>query len=268
MYSVLNQIQLKYQSLSKLEKKVADYVIHHSNDLLNIHIKEMAAQIDVSVATITRFCHKIGAKSFVEFKILLRDAVRNEQVSDHALESVNQMYRAVVESTEALTDLTVYQRACQWIKAAKRVHIFGLGSSGLSAEELKLRISRMGLKVDTHLDSHSIIIGSSLVSAEDVVIAISSSGETKEVVDGVGLAKRNQAKIIAITNYTDTSLATNSDLLLYTYSMHPFRLRGLLNSQLSIHYVLDILTMLLIQEEDLLQSYRETLKALDEYKKI
>ncbi|GGB60761.1 SIS domain-containing protein [Virgibacillus dakarensis] len=268
MSSILDQIQLKYQTLSKTEKKIADYVIHHNKTLLNIHIQELADQINVSIATITRFCKKIGATSFVEFKILLRDAVEQTFETHNAIEKVEQIYHSVIKSTNSLTSVHNYEIACKWISESEGIHIYGLGSSGLSAEELKVRLSRMGFSVDTHTDSHAMIINSSILSSNDVVIAISSSGQTKEVIDGVKLAKRNQAKIISITNFSETSLANSSDLILYTASLKSYQESGFMNSQLSIVISLDVLSMMLLFDKETRKKHDQTLDALNEYKKI
>lgn len=268
MHTILNEIQLKHQTLTETEKKIADFVIRHNEDLLNIHIKELASQIDVSVAAITRFCKKIGVASFVEFKILLRDAVKEKNDVDNAIHKVDQIYNSVIKSTNSLASMEDYQIACNWILEAKKIHVYGLGSSGLSAEEMKFRLSRMGLNIDTHLDSHSMIIASSILTKDDVVIAISSSGQTKEIVDAIELASRKGAQIISITDYSESELTKNSNLTLYTSSIKSYRVQGFLNSQLSILYTLDILSMLLSEHQTLMKVYHQTLQALDEYKKI
>lgn len=268
IHSILDQIQLRYQTLSKTEKKIADYVVKHNKDLLNIHISELANQINVSVAAITRFCKKIGAASFVEFKILLRGAVEQARETHDAINGVNQIYESVIKSTNSLTNIDKYKKACEWIINANKIHIYGIGSSGLSAEEFNLRLSRMGFFVDKHTDSHAMIIASSILTSEDIVIAISSSGKTKEIIDGIDIAKRKGAKVISITSYSETPLAKNSDLMLYTSSIKPHQVKGFLNSQLSILYSLDILSMLLLNNKDTMNVHEQTLQALNEYKKI
>lgn len=268
MGSILDHILLKYQTLSKTEKKVADYVINNSQNLLNIHIQELADKIDVSIATITRFCKKIGTKNFVEFKILLRDAVEQTFELGETIETVAQFYHAVIKSTHSVAEIKDYELAANWIRSARQIHVYGLGSSGLSAQELKIRLSRMGFSVDTHIDSHGMIINASILSSTDIVIAISSSGQTREVIDSIKVAKSNGAKIISITNFSETALANQSDLILYTSSLHLYHLKGFMNSQLSILICLDILSMILLSAEEAIRSYRQTLKKLEEYKKI
>lgn len=266
MTSVLNQIQLHYQSLSRLEKKVADYVLTNYPKIANMHIKDLASASGVSVATITRFSHKVGATNFVELKISLRDAIEEEVAKDDVMATVNHMYRSVVEASETLSTLETYKEAVHLLKKAKRIHIFGLGSSGLSGEEFKLRLQRMGYKVDTYHDSHSMILSAAIMTEDDCVLAISSSGETSEIIDSFELAKQNNASILVMTNYVDTKLTSFSDVTLFTYSMRAFKTKGLLNSQLSILYVIDLLTLLLMQDEDNQHNYDKTLTALKAYK--
>lgn len=268
MRSILDQIQLKYQSFSKAEKKIADYIKNHKTTLLNIHIQHLAEEIDVSVATITRFCKKVGASGFVEFKILLRDAIEQTETNDETVFSVDSIYHTVIKATNSLINIKDYELACQWIREMEKIHIYGLGSSGLSGKELKIRLSRMGLIADIYTNSHDMIINSSTVGPNDLIIAISSSGQTEDIIDGVQLAKRKKAKVISITNYAETTLTKSSDLVLYTSSVSSFHDNGFINSQLSILYALDIISSLLLKDKDMFHHYQKTLNALNEYRKI
>ncbi|SHH60807.1 MurR/RpiR family transcriptional regulator [Virgibacillus chiguensis] len=268
MNSILDEVLLKYQTLSKTEKKVADYVINNSQHMLNIHIKDLASRIQVSVATITRFCKKVGVSNFVEFKILLRDAVEQTVESDEVIDIAAQVYHSVIKSTHSIATMNDYERVSNWIQQANRIHIYGIGSSGLSAEELKIRLTRMGYSVDTHTDSHAMVINASILTKSDVVIAISSSGQTKEVIDSVHIAKSKGAKIVSITNFSETNLAHQSDAILYTTSIQHYQAKGFMNSQLSILICLDILSMMLLTDEQAHATYNQTLAKLEEYKKI
>lgn len=268
MNSILDRIQVNYPKLSNSEKRIADYVLNNYQTLVNIHIKELADNVGSSVATITRFCKKIDSQNFVEFKILLRDAVEKLTETNSFIDKVDQMYVSIIKSTNSLSDQSSYETACQWILKARSVHLYGVGSSGLTAQELKLRLTRMGIRVDTHTDSHLMIINSSILTDDDLVIAISNSGQTREVIDGVKLAKRKNAKVISITNFSETPLSNSSDLILFTSSLNSYEDKGLMNSQLSILYVLDIISSMLLTNQKAIEKRDKTLEALDEFNKI
>ncbi|WP_026702961.1 MurR/RpiR family transcriptional regulator [Salibacterium aidingense] len=268
MTSIIGHIQVNYPQLSKMEKKIADYIMEHKENLLNIHIRELADNIGVSEATITRFSHKVGCENFVELKILLRDVVERDVETSGIIGSVDEIYDTVMQSTRRLLNEKRLQTAVNWLNEADSIHIYGIESSGLTAEEMKKRLLRMGYKVDAHTGAHVMVINSSILGSGDVILAISNSGQTREVVEACEFAKKQGAKVVSITNYDQTPLSRTSDILLFTSNLKIHEAKGLLNSQLSMIYVLDILTMMLLQNTEAAIRYEKTVNALNSLKKI
>lgn len=262
MSTLINQIQLHYPSLSKLEKKVADYVMKHHQQLLNIHIKDLASQVDVSIATISRFCHKIGTKNFMEFKVLLRDTIKQQDQPSHPIELVNSMYTSVINTSRTLVSEKELITVANTIDQAKRVYLFGLGSSALTAEEFKLRLNRMGYHVIVEKEAHNMLFTASHLNEQDLIIVFSASGETKEVIDAIAIAAKNDVQIIALTNHRNTSISNVANQVIYTYSMQNFQEDRLLNSQLAFLYIIDILTLLLMEVDENFNTYTHTLEVL------
>ncbi|GEN56175.1 RpiR family transcriptional regulator [Halolactibacillus alkaliphilus] len=265
MASVLKVIQLKYQKLSKSEKRVADYLLEHYSHVSNMDIRELAEKAAVSVATVTRFSHKVGMASFVELKISLRDAVKKDERPDDVLYQVQQTYNEVLIATSTLQTIENYQRVVDRLNQAKSISIFCIGSSGLSGEEFKLRLRRMGKSVDTFLDAHSMVLRASTLTSEDVVIAISASGQTLEIVEAAKLAHKNNAAIVSLTNYEKTALTTLSAEVIYTHHVDGLLKDRVLNTQLSVIYVIDSLTALLMEDEENALNYHKTLDMLSSY---
>lgn len=265
MTSVLRTIQLKYQTLSKSEKRVADFLTDHHQHLSNMDIRELANKTSVSVATVTRFSKKIGMSSFVELKIMLRDVVNKTNQQDNSLLDMSHFYHEVVTKTEHLQDLLAYQKIADLINDAQSINLFCIGSSGLSGEEFKLRLRRMGKSVDTFRDSHSMVLRAATLDDKDIVIAISSSGQTIEIIKALTLASDKKLPIILLTNYSETALTTLATHVLYTHDVDRLENNGMLNSQLSIMYVIDNLTLLLMRKTQNSYNYRKTLKMLSQY---
>ncbi|WP_059104541.1 MurR/RpiR family transcriptional regulator [Shouchella shacheensis] len=268
MSSIVQQIQVKYHTLSATEKRIADYVTTHTQELANIHIRDLAQKSDASIATITRFCQKIGVQSFVEFKILLRDELTKNTEQDSLISEMEHIYKVIISGSRTLVSEEKVIEACQLIEAAARIEIYGIGSSGLSAQELKFRLMRMGMRVDCHVDSHTMLMNASLLGPDDVVIAISNSGHTQDIIDAAQLAKQNNAQLLLITNHEHTPLSDLADLLLLSYSPKPFYSKGFLNAQLSIFHMLDLLSMVLLKNNEREASRMKTLEALNQLKKI
>lgn len=260
--SVLEELQLLYHSLSQKEKEIADYILLHKGLIQNINIRELADRTHSSTSTITRFCKKIGCESFVDFKIRLsREA---EQPADHDsdLTRVNHLYHEVIRVTADMMREDDVQSVVRMIKKASRVQLYGLGSSGLSALEFKYRLMRMNIHVDAVTDSHMMIMSAALLGEGDLIIGLSNTGRTDEVIEAMSTGKKNGAHTVSITNYKDTPLTDISDITLFTPSMHRTGDQQFINSQLAIIYVLDVISMLLLHDRDFRQSREKTLHAL------
>lgn len=260
--SVLEELQLQYHSLSRKEQEIADYIILHKGLIQNINIRELADRTHSSTSTITRFCKKIHCESFVDFKIRLsREA---EKPADHGsdLTRVNHLYHEIIRATADMMREEDVQSVVRMIKKASRVQLYGLGSSGLSALEFKYRLMRMNIHVDAVTDSHMMIMSAALLGEGDLIIGLSNTGRTDEVIEAMSTGKKNGAHTVSITNYKDTPLTDISDITLFTPSMYRTGDQHFINSQLAIIYVLDVISMLLLHDGELRLSREKTLHAL------
>ncbi|GJM76063.1 hypothetical protein HMSSN036_82790 [Paenibacillus macerans] len=192
--SVIDILQLEYQRFSAKEKEIADYVIRNRQSINNINIKDLASYTNASTSTITRFCKKVGCDTFVDFKILLnREAQRPRNDTDIFVKTQN-LYNDIVNATAEMLDTGRIEEVVELIKKSRRIYVYGLGSSGLSALEFKYRLTRMNLVADAVTDSHMMTMSASLLGKNDVVIGLSNSGRTTEVSHALGQAKKEAPK--------------------------------------------------------------------------
>lgn len=267
--SILERIQTNYHLFSTKEKLLADYIIQYRETIVDIKIEELAEKTSISPATITRFCKKLECKSFIEFKVLLNRSMAGKLPQEDYLNQVKQNYLETIQSTASMLDMDHVNQLIQWLKEARKIGIYGLGSSGLSALEFKYRLMRMGFCVDALTDSHMMLMNSTLSGSTDVIIAISNSGVTHEVVDAVREGKKQGAKIAVITNHDYTPLTEVSDLVLLTSCTS--RLLNdpkFINYQLGILYVLDVVSIKLLEETTPDQNRNLTLQVLANHEKI
>lgn len=263
-HSVLDELQLQYHKLSLKEKEIADYIVQHKSSIQNINIRELADHTHSSTSTITRFCKKIQCDSFVDFKIRLSREADKPSGDNNSFTQVQNIYNEIVNSTADMMHQEDFEKVVQMIKTANRVQVYGLGSSGLSALEFKYRLMRMNITIDAMTDSHMMIMSAALLNENDLIIGLSNSGQTTEIIDALTIGKRNGAATISITNYKHTPLTDISDISLYTPSLHRMGDTQFINSQLAIIYVLDVLSMLLLNDKNLFQKRQDTLETLYE----
>ena len=262
---ILCEIQRIYNSFSDKEKAIADYIMQYGDNINNINITDLAREIGTSGATITRFAKKIGCNSFVDMKIKL-SSHKVEKLAevdeDEIFSYAYQYYNEVIERTKMLIDKEAIFKVVSELKKARSIYIYGVGSSGLTGKEMMQRLLRMGFNVHCISDSHMMIINSSIITKDDLVIGLSISGETEEVVHSLRKAKENGAKTVCITSFEGSTVSKYSDLKFIVYNPKFVDRSKFINSQFSAMYLLDLISMVLLKDEELSKKMQITVEAI------
>lgn len=262
---ILCEIQRIYNSFSDKEKAIADYIMQYGDNIKNINITDLAKEIGTSGATITRFAKKIGCDSFVNMKIMLGSNKAEkiiEKDEDEIFSYAYQYYNEVIERTKMLIDKEAIFKVVSELKKARNIYIYGVGSSGLTGKEMMQRLLRMGFNVHCISDSHMMIINSSIITKDDLIIGLSISGETQEVVHSIRKAKENGAKTVCITSFEGSTISKYSDLKFIVYNPKFVDRKNFINSQFSAMYLLDLISMALLKDEELSKKMQITVDAI------
>ncbi|BCA86892.1 RpiR family transcriptional regulator [Enterococcus saigonensis] len=256
---ILQTIQQKYNELSDKEKAIANYVLQNDSSLQNMNITSLSQVTGASTSTITRFCRKMGAASYVDMKMKINSISNQFEVKqDNYFDQIYYYYNKIIDRTNKSLDKELIYEAIQKIKTAKRIYIYGLGSSGFTAEELNLRFLKMGMTARCLTNTHLMLIGSRSLTADDLVIAISSSGATDEIVETLDICKEQGAGIISITSFADSYISEISDISLVVFSSNFADEKKFVNTQFAIIYLLDIITTILMSgKEEYERNYEE-----------
>jgi RpiR family transcriptional regulator, carbohydrate utilization regulator len=224
---ILSQIRDSYGELRPSERRVADVVLADVTFSVDASNAEIAKRADVSEPTVTRFCRAIGCDGVRDFKLKLAQSVVVGRlylapiVPPEPSEDGSPLWNVVFgEARKALSlversiDPADIVRAAELVAGAHQVLVFGLGGSSTAlAQETQNRLFRYGVVVSAHSDPYVMKMTASTLKPNDVVIAISSTGRTREVVEAVTLARHYRAKAIAITA-PDSDLAGEADVAL------------------------------------------------------
>ncbi|MGL4653079.1 MurR/RpiR family transcriptional regulator [Cetobacterium sp.] len=260
---VIYEIKQKYSHLSSKEKEIADYILENKSNIENISITNLSKAIGASTSTITRFSKKINCESFVQMKMKLNaDSVNSTRKDEDIFSAVHDYYTEVVEKSNQLLNKELILKVIEEIKTAKKIYIYGAGSSGLSGQEFMQRLLRMGFNVSSITDSHMMIINSAILKEGDLVIGISISGETKEVIDSFRVAQKNGAKTIGVTSLPNSSLASYSDKLILICASNFINKRDFINTQFSTMYLFDLISTILLEDPSLRYKMQLTIEAI------
>ncbi|WP_409294029.1 MurR/RpiR family transcriptional regulator [Peribacillus sp. SCS-26] len=261
MASLLKDIQSIYSSLSDKERNIADYILTNPEEASQSHIQELADKAGVSTSTITRFAKRISCRNFVELKIRLAGGMETAREEEDIEQKLFSSYREMLGNVQQLTEPKPFNDVLELINEAKRIFIYGIGSSGLAAQELNYRMSRMGFISEAIIDPHLMIIRSTLLQEGDLILAFSRSGQTTDLLQSVKKAKEKGAKLVSFTAYGESPLTKLSNAVLWT--LHPFR-NNFISTGLDIStlYLIDRISLHFLSESKRKKLYLETIEAI------
>jgi len=218
-------IKMHYDEMGKAERQIADWINENPGKLISLSIVELAEQCGCSEATIVRFSKRLGLSGYQELKVSLAAEKGGSQVSTNitADDSPYQIYEKVcndiylsLEKTKKSLSSEALSLAAEKICMANKIVIFGLGNSASVAIDASHKFMRAGLNSTAYSDNHMQVIAASHLSENDVVIGISHSGSSKDIVDALKIAKEHGASTIAVTNNGKSPMLKHSDIVLST----------------------------------------------------
>jgi RpiR family transcriptional regulator, carbohydrate utilization regulator len=217
-----------YPSLKTALRKVADVILQQPEMAIYASVNEVAAVAAVSEATVMRFCRILGFKGFQDFKIALaREMVipsprLHEEVEgedDTALvRNVFQTNSAALQDTLEIVDIAALREAVRLLLQARQIMVAGVGGSGPAVAYAGNRFLLLGLKAYMCTDFYLMLMAASQLFKNDVVVAISNLGTTREILETVGVAREREAHTICITNNSLSPLARACSPTLVTAS--------------------------------------------------
>lgn len=222
---IISRIKDSYAELRPAERRVADAVLENVKAAVDASNAALAERAAVSEPTVTRFCRAIGCDGVRDFKLklaqslvvgvlYLSSATKSDGNGMPCWEAVFGEARHALDEVERQLDPGEVQKAATLIAKARQVSVFGLGgSSSAWAQETQYRLFRYGVTVTSHSDPYLMRMTASTLKPDDVVIAISATGRTSEVVEAVELAKYYRAKTVSVTA-PDSDLSRASDIAL------------------------------------------------------
>lgn len=209
---IIARIKDSYAALRPAEQSVADTVLADVQAAVSASNAETARRAGVSEPTVTRFCRAIGCAGVRDFKLqLARSLVVGTLYLDQPetppqagtppfWNSILGEARAALREVEAQLDPTLVAEAAEAIAGAGRVVSVGLGgSSSALAEEIQYRLCRYGVGIAATRDPYLARMIAATYRPGDVVIAVSGTGRTREIVETIGIARHYGARTIAVT---------------------------------------------------------------------
>jgi RpiR family carbohydrate utilization transcriptional regulator len=275
--NLFKAIQQTHEQLRKSERKVADYVLEHRAKVVQMRIVDLAAAAGVSEPTVVRFCRAIGFDGFQGFKLTLAQFVASntsyEQFRLDSRDSVEEFKEKIFDSTmgnlmrvKSDLDAANLEQAIVALAQTKRVDCYGFGASAPICSDAQHKFFRLNMSAAAYSDPHLQTMAAVTLQPGDVVIAISQTGRTKDLLHTTQLAMDAGATVIALCP-SNTPLAQQVQIPLYIDLDEDKELNTLMSSRITQMVVIDVLavgvTMQLGEEAKAhLKTIKRSLKSL------
>ncbi|WP_283172541.1 MurR/RpiR family transcriptional regulator [Parathalassolituus penaei] len=208
--SLLDQISERLEGLNKSERKVADVILADPKAATRMSISSLATASSVSEPTVNRFCRNFETSGFPDFKIQLAQSLatgtpyvsRNVEQDDSTEEYTDKIFTstiAAMENARKQINTTAIERAVDFLIQAKQISFFGLGASGPVAMDAQHKFFRFNLPVTAYDDVLMMRMVAAAAHTGDVIVAVSYTGRTREMVEIARIARANGATVIGIT---------------------------------------------------------------------
>ncbi|MFD1471304.1 MurR/RpiR family transcriptional regulator [Companilactobacillus mishanensis] len=254
MDSILLTIKQSKDNLTKTEQSIAEYILKNPHEVIKTSVQELAPKIPTSPASIVRFSQRLcGNGGYSDLKLRLSaesdvDTALYEELSPS--DSIDDMKKKLsfrvdqtLTKTNSLLSEERLKAAINLFNEKNTIIAYGIGASMIAAQDLQQKLLRVGKTVVTNIDLHLLTTLLLAKKNETVLVLISNSGETKEIIKFAKIAHENNVPVISLTQNESSSLGYESDIVLKNDdSSENARLRSAATTSLiSQLYAIDIL---------------------------
>ena len=218
---VLGRVRAHAPDLPPALARIAQYVLGNPGQVIYQTVTEIGDATSTSEASVIRFCRDIGFKSFGGFKLALTTEIATADLGDGAkpgsdgpFESNIAAVNTGLRDTAAMVDPAALDAFANRLATMRRIALFGVGASAVIADYLRFKLVRLGIVATSLPDPHLAAMVAADLTAEDMALAVSSTGSTIDTVRAAELAKRSGAWLGAITNRARSPLTAVADLVL------------------------------------------------------
>jgi RpiR family carbohydrate utilization transcriptional regulator len=211
---MLDRIKASLPSLAPAEQRVGKLVLQDPRAFANLPVTELADRAHVSKPTVVRFCRSVGYDGLSDFKLKLAGSVSegvpfihrsvdaDDKTNDVAVKVIDNTVAAFLKYRNDASSFALDQAAqalAETHATGKRIEFYGVGNSGIVAQDAQHKFFRLGMNTIAYSDGHMQVMSASMLGKGDCVVVISNSGRTRDLMDACDIARKRGATTIVIT---------------------------------------------------------------------
>lgn len=261
----IERIKALLPQLSPSDSLIARFLLEYPEQVKSLSSPKLAKAIGVSQSAVVKFSQKVGFSGFSELKLKLYEGDLSYQPSSRkaihgsisrsddtsvVMAKLLASKQGSLERTIVLNDDDKLQEAANLLHLANKIQIAGVGASSLVAKDLSYKLMKIGHAVHCEHDAHIQIANASVLGENDVLVALSYSGRSQEILRIADAAKSRHAKVVTISQLAPTPLDKYSDIKLTTAADEEHIRSSSITARDSQLLVTDLLFIALTQLEE------------------
>jgi RpiR family carbohydrate utilization transcriptional regulator len=211
---MLDRIRASIPALPPAEQRVAKLLLADPRSFATLPVSELSERAHVSKPTVVRFCRSVGYDGLADFKLKLAGSVNegvpfvhrsvddDDKAGDIVVKVIDNAVAAMLRYRNAAAHQSV-ERAIQALADAcrqgRRIEFYGVGNSGIVAQDAQHKFFRLGVSAAAVSDGHVQVMSATMLKPGDCAVIISNSGRSRDLLDVADIARRRGAMVIAIT---------------------------------------------------------------------
>jgi len=250
--NVLEVVRTALPELRKSDAKVAKLILADPFRILQTSVGEAANLAGVSQPTVIRFCVAVGFSGYQEFKLQLAQSLALGRAATHSVISGTDTLDGVADKIFEYTmtsldwarqhlDRGALNQAVDILAAAPSIDFFGFGASGIVAQDAQQKFPLFDVPCRAQSDSHQQIMMASMLRPGDVVVVISNTGRTRQIVEAARIARQRGGKVIGIVG-AEGAVSGECDVTLTVETLDNTNVYTPTTSRIAALVVIDILS--------------------------
>ena len=211
---MLDRIKASLPSLAPAEQRVGKLCLADPRAFAKLPVSELADRAHVSKPTVVRFCRSVGYDGLSDFKLKLAGTVNegvpfihrsvdaDDKTGDVMVKVIDNTVAAFLKYRNDASTLAIEKAVLALVEAysaGRQIQFFGVGNSGIVAQDAQHKFFRLGINTTAYSDGHMQVMSASILGPGDCVVVISNSGRTRDLMDACDIARKNGAITIVIT---------------------------------------------------------------------
>ncbi|WP_029276912.1 MurR/RpiR family transcriptional regulator [Carnobacterium jeotgali] len=225
--NILGRIKSVLDDLPNSERKIGEYILTYPEETIKMTTSQLGIAAESNSTAVIRLCNRIGVNGFTKLKVNLSAEIVSVDESGYAeIEAeetigtiknklLTNAFKSMEETISLMNEFDI-ERVIELIESASMVYVYGVGNSRIIAENMVQKWSRVGKIVICPTDNHQLVSMLGAAPKNALFFGISNSGETREIIELIKLAKKYALKTVGLTQFGQNSLTNKADYTIQT----------------------------------------------------